>query len=189
MTSTSSPNAATNGTDSNSTVAGKDETLIAVREGAIDVETVARSVEAALKGGAGAIVSFAGVVRNNSQGHDDIEYLEYQAYAPMAEREMRVIADEVQLRWNAPCAMIHRVGRLEVGEASIVIAVAAPHRGEAFEACRYAIDRVKETVPVWKKEVARDGFWWVEDPLSGVAAASLSSTLPPPTSADGENGD
>ncbi len=171
-----------------------DETLIAVSEQAIDVETVARSVEAALGGGAGAIVSFAGVVRNHSQGHDDIAYLEYQAYAPMAEREMRRVADEVQQRWNAPCAMMHRVGRLEIGEASIVIAVAAPHRGAAFEACRYAIDRVKETVPVWKKEVARDGFWWVEDPLSAVAAPSSTSppptsTSPPPTSANGANGD
>lgn len=164
-----------------------DETLIAVSEQAIDVETVARSVEAALGGGAGAIVSFAGVVRNHSQNRDDIAYLEYQAYAPMAEREMRRVAGEVAARWNAPCAMMHRVGRLKIGEASIVIAVAAPHRGAAFEACRYAIDRVKETVPVWKKEVARDGFWWVEDPLSKVAASS--STSPPPTSTGGDNGD
>lgn len=161
------------------------ETLIAVRDAAIDVEEVARSAEAALGGGAGAIVTFAGVVRNNSQGHDDIEYLEYQAYAPMAEREMRSISDEVGARWNAPCAMMHRVGRLQVGEASIVIAVAAPHRGAAFEACRFAIDRVKETVPVWKKEVARDGFWWVEDPLSVVAAPSSDSVFP----SSGENGD
>lgn len=157
------------------TTAVSGETLIAVRESVLDVEEVARSVEAALGGGAGAMVTFAGVVRNNSQGHDDIEYLEYQAYAPMAEREMRLIADEVSARWKSPCAMMHRVGRLQVGEASIVIAVASPHRGAAFEACRFAIDRVKETVPVWKKEVARDGFWWVEDPLAVVAAAPSSS--------------
>jgi molybdopterin synthase catalytic subunit len=99
--------------------------------------------------------------------------LEYQAYKPMAILEMAKISKEVQSRWGFPCAILHRVGRLEIGEASVVIAVAAPHRGEAFDACRYAIDRVKETVPVWKKEVAADGYWWVEDPLQSLSKTSV----------------
>lgn len=144
--------------------------LVAVVEGELSVQEAARAVEAAQDGRAGAIVTFAGVVRNNSRGRD-VEHLEYQAYAPMAEREMRAIADEVRARWDVPCAIFHRVGRLQIGEASVVIAVATPHRGEAFDACRYAIDRVKQTVPIWKKEVARDGTWWVEDPLSTAPTA------------------
>lgn len=140
--------------------------MIAVVEHELPVDEVVRAVETAQAGGAGAVITFLGVVRNRSQGHA-IQYLEYSAYKPMAEREMERIAEEVRARWGCACAMAHRVGRLEIGEASIVIAVAAPHRGAAFEACRYAIDRVKETVPVWKKEVAVDGFWWVEDPVAG----------------------
>lgn len=140
--------------------------MIAVVEHELPVDEVVRAVEAAQAGAAGVVITFLGVVRNRSQGHD-IQYLEYSAYKPMAEREMERIAAEVRSRWDCACAMAHRVGRLEIGEASIVIAVAAPHRGAAFEACHYAIDRVKETVPVWKKEVAVDGFWWVEDPVAG----------------------
>lgn len=140
--------------------------MIAVVEHELSVNDVVQWVETETGGAAGAVVTFLGIVRNNSQGHK-IQYLEYSAYKPMAEREMQRIADEVRERWNFPCAIVHRVGRLEIGEASVVIAVAAPHRGAAFEACHYAIDRVKQTVPVWKKEVAEDGFWWVEDPVAG----------------------
>jgi molybdopterin synthase catalytic subunit len=134
-------------------------------EGDLPVDEVVRSVEKAGNGSTGAVVTFLGTVRNHSQGHE-IEYLEYQCYKPMAEREMSRIANEVYERWGAACSMSHRVGRLYVGEASVVVAVAAPHRKEAFAACHYAVDRVKESVPVWKKEVATDGYWWVEDPLA-----------------------
>ena len=76
---------------------------------------------------------------------------------------MRQILDEVRARWpEQRAAIVHRVGRLEIGEASVVIAVASPHRGESFEACRYVIDRVKQEVPIWKKEVFTDGEAWVE---------------------------
>jgi molybdopterin synthase catalytic subunit len=141
--------------------------LIVVTEKPIVVEDVTNAALQELNGGAGAVVTFLGTVRNNAKGHR-VQYLEYQAYAPMAEFEMRRIQQEVKERWDCPCSMVHRVGRLEIGEASIVIAVATPHRKQAFEACEYAINRVKETVPVWKKEVAEDGYWWVEDPLSAV---------------------
>jgi molybdopterin synthase catalytic subunit len=145
-------------------------------EGELPVDAVARSVEDAAMGGAGAVVTFLGTVRNRSQGHE-IQYLEYQCYQPMAEREMRRIADEVRERWGAVCTMAHRVGRLYVGEASIVVAVAAPHRKEAFAACRYAVDCVKESVPIWKKEVATDGYWWVEDPLATTSRKAPDETI------------
>ncbi|MDQ3814037.1 MAG: molybdenum cofactor biosynthesis protein MoaE [Armatimonadota bacterium] len=139
--------------------------MIAIVEGELPINDVVRAVEAAQGGAMGALVTFVGTVRNYSMGHT-IEYLEYSAYKPMAEKQMRQIAREVHERWGLPCAMAHRVGRLHVGEASIVVAVAAPHRKEAFAACHYAVERVKESVPIWKKEVATDGSWWVEDPLS-----------------------
>ncbi len=113
---------------------------------------------------AGAIVSFAGVVRNRSRGKA-VSHLDYEAYGAMAERVMAQIAEEMAARWGlCAIAMTHRVGRLAVGEASIGVAVSAPHRGEAFAACAYAMDRIKEILPVWKKEHAEDGSYWVEGP-------------------------
>ncbi len=111
---------------------------------------------------AGGVVVFSGVVRNETGGRR-VKFLEYEAHAPMAEAKMREIGDMVHARWPGvrAVAMVHRVGRLEIGEASVVIAVSAAHRAEAFEACRYAIDRLKETVPVWKKEHFEDGEVWI----------------------------
>jgi molybdopterin synthase catalytic subunit len=133
---------------------------IAILEDSLSADAIGRVVA---HSGAGAVVTFLGIVRDNAQGRA-IDYLEYSAYAPMARREMSAIADEVRERWGLPCAIWHRVGRLQIGEASVAIAVAAPHRHQAFEACEWVLNRVKETVPIWKKEVARDGYWWVEDP-------------------------
>jgi molybdopterin synthase catalytic subunit len=105
----------------------------------------------------GAVVTFDGIVRNNFDGRP-VDYLEYEAYAAMAEKKLAEIAAEVQQKFAVgEVAMVHRIGRLEIGESSIVIAVAAPHRQAAFEACAYAMDRVKEDVPVWKKEFFADG--------------------------------
>ena len=110
----------------------------------------------------GAVVLFLGVVRENSPTGKTVEYLEYEAYAGMAEQEMEAIAAEIEVRWErSAIAIVHRTGRLTIGEASVGIAVATPHRAAAFEACHYAIDRIKETVPVWKKEVFSDGSQWV----------------------------
>ncbi len=109
----------------------------------------------------GAVVTFVGVVRNENRGKR-VLYLEYEAYPEMAVGKMREIGDEIADRWGLRhVAIVHRVGRMEIGEASVVIAVAAPHRDVAFEACRYAIDRLKVTVPVWKKEVYADGEVWL----------------------------
>jgi molybdopterin synthase catalytic subunit len=112
---------------------------------------------------AGGIVTFVGTVRDASRGRD-IRHLEYEAYPDMAAREMEKIADEAGARWpGARVAMAHRTGHLEVGEIAVVIAAAAPHRAEAFAAARFAIDTLKQRVPIWKKEVAVDGEYWVEE--------------------------
>ena len=113
---------------------------------------------------AGAVVTFTGVVRNHSRGKN-VTFLEYEAYTPMADLALDQIAHEMAGRWCLRAvAMSQRVGRLDVGVASIGIAVSAPHRQDAFAACAYAIDRIKEILPVWKKEFASDGAAWVEGP-------------------------
>ncbi len=112
---------------------------------------------------AGGIVSFVGNVRDHARGQS-IHHLEYEAYPEMAEREMDKIVVQAQEKWpGARVAIAHRVGRLDIGEAAVVVVAAAPHRAEAFEACRFAIDTLKITVPIWKKEVATDGAYWVDD--------------------------
>ncbi len=111
----------------------------------------------------GGVVTFVGTVRNEARGQA-IEYLEYEAYPEMAEREMEKIAAQAAVRWpGVRVAMAHRVGHLEIGDAAVVIAACAPHRGEAFEACRFCIDTLKQDVPIWKKEVAVSGAYWVDD--------------------------
>ena len=114
--------------------------------------------------GDGAVVTFAGVVRDHSNGRRT-DHLVYEAYPPMAEREMAKIGEEAASRWEVDdIAILHRVGRLEIGEISVLVAVSSPHRGDGFSACRFAIDRLKQTVPVWKKEMSEDGEYWVEGP-------------------------
>jgi len=117
--------------------------------------------------GAGAIVTFTGVVRDNARGRA-VEYLEYEAYPEMAEQSLCDIIAEIRERWGEVCvAIAHRIGKLRVGEVSLVIAVAAPHRPEAYAASRYAIERIKAILPVWKKEFAAGGEYWVEGPIAG----------------------
>ena len=110
----------------------------------------------------GAVALFLGVVRNNSRGRQ-VRYLEYDAYPQMAEKIMQQIAQEIMERWSlSDVAMQHRIGRLEIGEPSLVIAVASPHRREAFEGCQDAVERIKEVLPIWKKEVCENGEVWIE---------------------------
>ena len=110
---------------------------------------------------AGAIVLFEGVVRDHTGDHD-VSYLEYETYLGMALEKLEETAAEVGERWeDVQVAIHHRYGRLEIGEKAVVIAVSSPHRAAAFEACQYAIDRLKEIVPIWKKEVGPDGEEWV----------------------------
>ncbi len=123
----------------------------------------ARRLEAAVAHkGAGAICTFTGVVRDNSRGRA-VTHLDYEAYADMATAQMRKIAEEIAELWpEARVAMAHRTGKLEIGEASVVVAVSSPHRAEAIAACKRGIDRLKESVPIWKKEHAADGTYWIE---------------------------
>jgi len=132
----------------------------------ISLDEVAARVTAPDRGG---ITLFAGTVRGVT-GDLLTDYLEYEAYAEMAEPILAQIAAEAQARWPSVSAVsiIHRTGRLEVGDISIAIAVAAAHRQDTFDACHYIIDRVKQIAPIWKREVGRDGATWVEGPESTV---------------------
>jgi molybdopterin synthase catalytic subunit len=135
------------------------EPLIQLTREPLDRNALIAAVSHASVGG---IAIFEGVVRDHARGKQ-IRYLEYDAYPEMAEQQIRVIVDEAQKRWDVEhVAVAHRFGRLEIGEASVIIVVATPHRAEAFEACRYIIDTLKTTVPIWKKEVATNGEEWVE---------------------------
>lgn len=110
----------------------------------------------------GAVVTFEGIVRDHS-GERRTRHLEYEAYQPMALKKMRQVGAEIHQRFEVDrVVIVHRLGRLEIGETSVTIAVAAGHRGPAFEACRYAIDRLKKIVPIWKKEFFADGAVWAE---------------------------
>jgi MoaE-MoaD fusion protein len=149
------PRGAASGTPGGATPAD----VFEVVEHPLSPDAIAASVD---DPGAGGIVIFSGVVRNETGGRS-VKFLEYEAYAPMAAAKMREIGAAVRARWPGVkrVAMLHRIGRLEIGEASVLIAISAAHRGEAFEACRFAIDTLKTTVPVWKKEHFEDGEVWV----------------------------
>ena len=121
-----------------------------------------RLIDHVRKDESGAVALFSGVVRNGNLGRR-VLYLEYDAYPEMAERVMREIAEEAMGSWPiADVAMQHRTGRLEIGETSLLVAVSSAHRKEAFEACHALVDRFKEVVPIWKKEVWEGGEEWIE---------------------------
>ena len=133
--------------------------LCKVTTDVIDAQELIQAVQTPADG---AVCVFYGVVREDSR-NKKVRFLEYDAYPEMAEKKMRDILEEVRQKWpEQRAAIVHRVGTLGIGEASVVIAVGSPHRGESFEACRYVIDRVKQEVPIWKKEVFTDGEEWVE---------------------------
>jgi molybdopterin synthase catalytic subunit len=120
-----------------------------------------RCIAAVTGAGMGGIATFTGIVRRNSRG-TAVDHLEYEAYGTMAIREMTRLCDEIEAEIaGVKLAVEHRTGRLDVGDVAVVIAAAAPHRAEAFTACRAMIDRLKERVPIWKKEVGDDGAEWV----------------------------
>jgi molybdopterin synthase catalytic subunit len=126
----------------------------------------AELTEAVRRPGCGAVVTFLGTVRDLT-GDEATVALEYEAYPPMAEKQMAEIAHEVESRWKVGAvALVHRLGRLEVGEISVAVAVSSPHRADAFAACRHAIDRLKEVVPIWKKDVGPDRATWVHPEAS-----------------------
>jgi molybdopterin synthase catalytic subunit len=125
----------------------------------LDIAALARTVDAP---GMGAVTTFLGLVRDHNQGRR-VRHLVYEAYVPLAERVLQRIVDEVCERWpSVVLAIHHRTGKLAIGEASVAIAAASPHRAEAFAACRYAIERVKQIVPIWKHEYFEGGDVWIE---------------------------
>ena len=135
-----------------------DGRLFRITEDELDPRETERAVA---DPGAGAIVTFTGVVRDNGRGRP-VSALDYEAYAPAAEKMLAQVADEIDAKWGLKrVAIIHRVGLLPVGEASVVISVSSPHREAAFEAALYAIERLKEIVPIWKKEHYEDGAVWI----------------------------
>src|SRR5918911_1268202 len=129
----------------------------------------------------GAVALFLGTVRDLT-GEQVTVFLDYEAYAPMAEKKLEEIETEVRRRWPVgEVAMVHRLGRLDVGEVSVAVPVSCPHRGDAFDACRFAIDTLKELVPIWKKENAPDGTGeWVHQsaPASQASVASRERERP-----------
>jgi molybdopterin synthase catalytic subunit len=136
--------------------------LIQITRDPLDRPAIDAIAQGVWHAGAGGMVTFEGVVRDHARGKR-VRSLEYDAYPEMAEQEMATIAAEVERRWQTDhLAMVHRIGKLEIGEVAVVVAVACAHRAEAFDACRYAIDTLKATVPIWKKEIAEDGEEWVE---------------------------
>jgi molybdopterin synthase catalytic subunit len=163
--------------------------LFEITEAPLSLDDVASRVASPSRG---AVTVFAGLVRGETdlahpyaaappavsgdeQGRLCTDYLEYEAYAEMAEAVMAQVGAEIQQRWPQieAVSIVHRTGRIEVGEPSVVIAVAAAHRKGTFDACSYAIERLKAIVPIWKKEVGRDGQWWVEGPREANPAQSI----------------
>ena len=131
----------------------------AITTAPLDLAALIAHVEAPGNGG---IATFLGVVRDHNQGRR-VQRLVYEAYEPLAERALTRIVDEVRERWpSVALAVQHRIGPLAVGEASVAIAAGSPHRADAFAACRYAIERVKQIVPIWKHEYFEGGDVWIE---------------------------
>lgn len=133
--------------------------LFEIAESHIDVGAL---VAGAARPDCGAISTFVGTTRADSSSGVSVEYLEYEAYRPMADRTLEQIGAEIRERWDVlHVSIVHRIGRVYPAETSVAIVAAAPRRGPAFEASRYAIERVKEIVPIWKREVWSDGYVWV----------------------------
>ena len=132
--------------------------MIEITHEPLDPEAVTSTVR---KGSNGAVVTFLGTTRDVT-GSRRVLHLEYEAYRPMADVKLAEVVEEMRERWSVEDASVaHRLGRLEIGEISLVVAVASPHRRDAFAACQYAVDRIKQIVPIWKKEFFEGGEVWV----------------------------
>ncbi len=144
--------------------------MFAIVEGPIDVGAL---IAGAQGPDCGAIATFVGTTRVDESGGASVEYLEYEAYRPMADGKLGEIGAEIRERWDiGHVSIVHRLGRVDPGEASVAIVVASPRRGPAFEASRYAIERIKEVVPIWKREVWSDGYVWVGSQVGTRGSAS-----------------
>jgi len=135
--------------------------LVAITAAPLDLRALTTEVAGGAAGD-GAIAAFTGLVRDHNQGRE-VHFLEYEAYEPLALRALSRIVDEARATWpGARVGVHHRTGRLEIGEASVIIVAMSPHRGDAFAACRYTIERVKQIVPIWKHEHFEGGEVWLE---------------------------
>ena len=133
--------------------------MIVVTDSPLEPESFTKAI---ISTASGAVITFLGTTRNETAGKK-VLYLEYEAYNPMASEKLQEICDEIKQKWTiTDIAIGHRVGKLEIGDISLVVALSAPHRNEAFESCKYLVDRLKETVPIWKKEVFADGEVWID---------------------------
>ncbi len=141
----------------------------------IDATALVRAVPSARRG---AVVTFVGQVRNHHGGRG-VERLEYSAYAPMAEAQCEAIVREAEARWPVTVRLQHRTGDLKIGDVAVAVAVAADHRGEAFDACRWVIDEVKRRVPIWKREHYTDGsIAWVDPTAAEGVVPAHGATAP-----------
>ncbi len=153
----------------------------AVTEQPIDMQALSERVASSR---AGAIATFAGAVRDHARGRG-VMVLEYEAYPEAAEKALEQIGDEIRERWDVEgVAIVHRTGRLSIGEISVGIAVSSAHRAEAFDACRHAIERIKQIVPIWKKEFYEDGETWIGSEAEYQAAYGANAVASP----DDQNG-
>jgi molybdopterin synthase catalytic subunit len=135
--------------------------LLTIGTAALAIEPLVEAIGGG-EGADGAVVIFLGLVRNHNLGRR-VTYLEYEGYEPLALRAFERIAAEIEARWpGVRLALHHRLGRLEIGDASVVIVTASPHRADAFAGCRYAIERVKQIAPIWKREFFEGGDVWIE---------------------------
>ena len=147
------------GASSEPVIADRPREVYRLTREAIDAREIADMI---LRPEDGALCIFEGVVRNNSKGKTT-RYLEYEAYETMALKTMEEIGEFVRSAWEIGCvAIVHRLGRMEIGETSVAIIITSPHRRASFDACEYAIDRLKKIVPIWKKEFFDDGEIWIE---------------------------
>jgi molybdopterin synthase catalytic subunit len=154
------------------------DALVALRDSPPSIDEAVASVQ---RRGAGAVCVFLGVVRDSSEGRRVVQ-LEYEAYPSMATAEMERIVFELESEFPpVRLAVVHRVGSLAVGDVAIVCAASAPHRGEAFDACRALIDRIKARVPIWKREHGPDGAYWVgwHDARCGDGTLDRNDPAPP----------
>ena len=155
---------------------GRQPDVVSLVQNEISVDEIVQSLKAPEDG---AVVAFEGIVRNNFSGRRTL-YLDYEAYEPMALAKMREIGDMIRARFAVDrAALVHRLGRLQIGETSVLIVVSSAHRGAAFDACRFAIDTLKRIVPIWKKEYFEDGAVWAQGEVPGSPAGDISGgTLP-----------
>ena len=145
--------------------------MFRIVERPIDVRVL---VTGAFRPDCGAVATFVGTTRIDESFSASVEYLEYEAYRPMADRKLEEIGAEIGERWEVgEASIVHRIGRVYPGEPSVVIVVASPRRGPAFEASRHAIERIKEIVPIWKREVWSDGYVWVGSQVGTRSASEV----------------